>query len=133
MKPKTIVGVLLLVGFSSVLLFNFGEQVGGYMNFEEASETGSRAHVVGDWVEERAFSYNKEENVFSFHMSDELGNVREVRYSNPKPPNFEEAEQLVVEGYTDGNFFVAENILVKCPSKYEDNSEMEAVPDLTNS
>jgi len=133
MKPKTIVGVLLLVGFSSVLLFNFGEQVGGYMNFDEAAETGSRAHVVGDWVEERSFSYDKELNVFSFHMTDELGNVREVHYANPKPPNFEDAEQLVVEGYTDGEFFIAENILVKCPSKYENNSEFGEIPDLTKS
>ena len=133
MKPKTVIGVVVLMGFSFLLLFNFGEQVGGYMNFEEAAETGSRAHVVGDWVRESAFAYDKEMNVFSFHMTDELGNTREVRYSNPKPPNFEDAEQLVVEGFTDGEIFVAENILVKCPSKYEDTSELEGVPDLTNS
>lgn len=133
MKPKTVVGILLLVGFSSVLLFNFGEQVGGYMNFDQAAETGSRAHVVGTWVRESAFSYNRENNVFSFHMTDELGNVREVQYSNPKPPNFEDAEQLVVEGFTKGEIFIAENILVKCPSKYENTSEFEDIPDLTNS
>ena len=76
MKAKTIIGVLLLVGFSSVLLLNFGQQVGGYMNFDEAAETGSRAHVVGDWVQDRSFAYNNELNVFSFHMTDALGNVR---------------------------------------------------------
>lgn len=133
MKPKTIVGILLLVGFSSVLLMNFGSQVGGYMNFVQAEEAGTRAHVVGDWVRERAFSYNTSTNVFSFHMTDELGNTREVHYANPKPPNFEDAEQLVVEGYTSGEIFVAKNILVKCPSKYEQSEGLNTVPDLTKS
>jgi cytochrome c-type biogenesis protein CcmE len=43
-----------------------------------------------------------------------------VRYNNPKPANFEEAEQVVVEGRNQDGTFVAENILVKCPSKYND-------------
>ena len=133
MKPKTIIGIVLLVGFSSVLLMNFGTQVGGYMNFEQAEEAGSRAHVVGDWDRDQSFKYDANTNVFSFHMMDELGNVRQVRYMNPKPPNFEDAERLVVDGYPQGEIFVAEHILVKCPSKYEKTDEFENIPDLTNS
>jgi cytochrome c-type biogenesis protein CcmE len=133
MKAKTIIGIVLLVAFSSVLLMNFGTQVGGYMNFEQAEETGARAHVVGDWVRDQSFNYDAASNIFSFHMTDELGNVRQVRYMNPKPPNFEDAERLVVDGYPKGEIFVAEHILVKCPSKYENTGELENVPDLTTS
>jgi cytochrome c-type biogenesis protein CcmE len=46
--------------------------------------------------------------------------VRKVRYPNPKPANFEQAEQVVVEGRMDGQAFAADHILVKCPSKYND-------------
>lgn len=120
MKPKTIVGLILIVAFSSLLFMNFGQQVGGYMNFEEAMASGSKAHVVGMWVEKETFSYNATTNVFSFKMKDDAGNVRSVRYLNPKPANFEDAEKLVIEGVAEGDHFLAHNILVKCPSKYND-------------
>ncbi|MDA1027508.1 MAG: cytochrome c maturation protein CcmE [Bacteroidetes bacterium] len=120
MKPKTIVGLILIVGFSSMLFLNFGQQVGGYMNFEEAEDTGDKAHVVGMWVDEAAFRYDASTNIFTFHMQDDAGNVREIRYKNPKPANFEDAEKLVIEGVAEGDHFVAHNILVKCPSKYND-------------
>ncbi len=128
MNKKTIIGLVLLVGFSSVLFMNFGQQVGGYMNFEQAAETGSKAHVVGMWVADAPFQYDAQRNVFSFTMKDDAGNVRRVRYANPKPANFEDAEKLVIEGYADGNEFVAENILVKCPSKYNDERGLQQTP-----
>jgi cytochrome c-type biogenesis protein CcmE len=120
MKPKTIIGLILIVGFSSMLFLNFGSQVGGYMNFDEAQATGSKAHIVGMWVDQEAFRYDAATNVFTFHMKDDAGNVREIRYGNPKPANFEDAEKLVIEGVAEGDHFVAHNILVKCPSKYND-------------
>ena len=120
MKPKTIIGLVLMAAFGSLLLFNFGEQVGGYMSFAQAEASGAKAHVVGTWAEQQPMQYDRAANVFTFHMRDEEGQLRQVRYANPKPANFEEAEQLVVEGYTQGDQFVAEHILVKCPSKYNE-------------
>ena len=118
MKKKTIFGLILMVGFASLLLFNFGEQVGGYMDFSQVSETGSRAHVVGEWVKDQHFEYDPEQNQFSFMMKDSQGSVMQVVYYNPKPANFEDAESVVVEGRIKGDVFEAEHILVKCPSKY---------------
>ncbi len=117
---KTLIGILFMVGFSSLLLWSFGKQVGGYMDFSEAAQTRSRAHVVGKWVKERHFTYDREKNTFSFYMEDEKGNIRLVVYPRPKPPNFEDAEEVVVEGEMQGDVFYAEHILVKCPSKYND-------------
>lgn len=125
MKPKTIIGLVVMIGFAALLFLNFGEQVGGYMNFEEAAQTGARAHVVGYWVSEQASSYDPARNLFTFHMRDEEGNVRQVHYANPKPASFEDAEKLVIEGRHDGEVFVAEHILMKCPSKYNDTRGLE--------
>jgi cytochrome c-type biogenesis protein CcmE len=125
MKPKTIVGLVLLVGFTSVLFMNFGQQVGGYMNFSEAEATGAQAHVVGYWVEDQSYQYDADNNIFSFHMRDEAGTVRKVHYPNPKPPNFEDAEKLVIDGKVENDVFVAEHILVKCPSKYNNASGLQ--------
>jgi cytochrome c-type biogenesis protein CcmE len=125
MKPKTIIGLVLMAAFGSLLLLNFGDQVGGYMSFAQAEASGSKAHVVGTWAEQHPMQYDRQANVFTFHMRDEDGRLRQVRYANPKPANFEEAEQLVVEGYAQGDQFVAEHILVKCPSKYNDAKGLE--------
>ncbi len=118
MKWKSIIGLIAMAGFAGLLFFNFGSQVSGYMNFEQAAQTGSQAHVVGTWVEDRPTRYDRSENVFSFYMKDESGTVRKVRYPNPKPANFEQAEQVVVEGTMNDDAFAADDILVKCPSKY---------------
>ena len=125
MKTKTIVGLVLMGAFASLLLLNFGDQVGGYMNFAQAGETGSRAHVVGEWVEEQEFEYDPDINQFTFMMKDSEGAMMRVVYNNPKPANFEDAESVVVEGKMNGDVFEAEYILVKCPSKYNDTRSLE--------
>lgn len=120
MKWKTIIGLAAMLGFGALLFVNFGNQVGGYMNFTEAARSGTSAHVVGTWAESRPTHYSRSQNVFTFYMRDKAGTVRKVRYKNPKPANFEEAEQVVVQGETQDDVFVAKHILVKCPSKYND-------------
>ena len=120
MKKTTLIGIVLLLGFTSLLMFSFGDQVRGYMQFSEAAATGKQAHVVGTWVQDRHYRYERERNTFSFYMADQAGEIRLVEYPNPKPANFEDAEQLVVEGAIDGEIFRAEHILVKCPSKYNE-------------
>lgn len=124
-RKKTLFGLVIMAAFASLLLMNFGEQVGGYMNFSQAIETGSRAHVVGDWLRDDHFEYDRETNQFSFMMIDAEGMAMKVVYNNPKPPNFEDAESVVVEGSMQGEVFVAEHILVKCPSKYNDERSLQ--------
>lgn len=126
MKIKSIAGFVLIIGFTSLLLMNFGSSVGGYMNFEQAEAADAKAHVVGMWIEPDAVRYDAQTNIFTFRMKDEAGNVRTVRYANPKPANFEDAEQVVIEGRPGENGdFIAETILVKCPSKYNDQSALQ--------
>lgn len=124
MKSKNIIGIAFIIGFITLAFINFGSSVGGYMDFEEAKATGAKAHVVGKWLSEKPVAYDNQQNIFSFYMEDENGVERKVHYLNPKPANFEDAEKLVIEGHMDGDVFVADYILVKCPSKYNDTNVM---------
>ncbi len=126
-KFRTIFSLVALIGFGSLLLFNFGEQVSGYMAFSEAEASGSHAHVVGYWVQPETAYYNPEDNLFTFHMQDEEGTIRKVLYRNTKPASFENAEKLVVEGHLKGDIFEAKHILMKCPSKYSDTNTLDQV------
>lgn len=126
MKPKLILGVVAIVGFTSLLMYNFGNSISTYVNFEEASE-GTSAHVIGTWDNSQEHGFSRETMRFTFHMKDEDGNVRRVVYPRPKPNNFEQATQLVVIGQMRNNTFHADEMLMKCPSKYNDTDQLEFV------
>jgi cytochrome c-type biogenesis protein CcmE len=123
MKPKLIVGVVSIVAFTSLLMYNFGNSISTYVNFEQAAERGN-SHVVGTWDSTQEHGFSRETMQFSFHMKDQDGNVRRVVYPRPKPNNFEQATQLVVIGEMRNNVFHAHDMLMKCPSKYNDGSEL---------
>lgn len=124
MKPKLIIGIISIVLFTSLLMYNFGNSISTYVNFEQA-EGRSTSHVVGTWDNTQDYGFSRETMQFSFHMKDEDGNVRRVVYSKPKPNNFEQATQLVVIGELRNNVFYANEMLMKCPSKYNENPEFE--------
>ncbi len=126
MKPKLMLGVGAIVLFTSLLMYNFGTSISTYVNFEEA-ENRTSSHVVGVWDSSQDYGFSRETMQFSFHMKDEDGNVRRVVYPRPKPNNFEQATQLVVIGEMRNNVFYANDMLMKCPSKYNDPSEADFV------
>lgn len=117
MKPKLIIGIVAIVGFTSLLMYNFGESISTYTTFEGATDM-STAHIPGTWVEEKGADFSLETKKFVFHMTDEDGVSKKVVYSKPKPNNFEQADQLVVIGEMRGEIFYADEMLMKCPSKY---------------
>ncbi len=119
MKPKLVIGIIAIIGFTSLLMYNFGESISTYTNFEKASEMKS-AHVAGVWDDSQDYGFSPETKVFSFFMTDEAGNTKRVVYSKPKPNNFEQADRLVVIGEMRGETFYANDMLMKCPSKYND-------------
>lgn len=117
MKPKLIVGLIAIIGFTSLLMYNFGNSISTYVNFEQADGMEG-AHVVGSWEDSKSYGFSMETKQFSFHMEDRQGNVRRVVYPKPKPNNFEQATQLVVIGEMQSGVFYANDMLMKCPSKY---------------
>lgn len=124
MKPKVIIGIIAIIGFTSLLMYNFGESISTYTDFEIAKEMDN-AHVPGVWVQTEEYGFSKETMQFTFHMQDESGNVRKVVYPRPKPNNFEEADRLVVIGEMRNNVFYANEMLMKCPSKYNNADPSE--------
>ena len=65
-------------------------------------------------------------NHFEFWMIDSLQNESLVIYNQPKPQDLDKSEKVVVVGKMDveADVFRAEQILLKCPSKYN-NGELQ--------
>ena len=121
MRPRLIFGIVGIIGFTSLVMFNFSQSISSYVDFEQAAKlNGDRIHVVGIWDDSKPASFSNETMTFSFYMKDESGISRRVTYPRPKPNNFEQADQIVVIGEMRGDTFVSNDMLVKCPSKYND-------------
>ena len=59
---------------------------------------------------------------WTFMLQDKDGKMVKVISSEPKPPNFEQAVSIVAIGryQPEQQAFVADSLLVKCPSKYQE-------------
>ena len=56
---------------------------------------------------------------FTFVMLDENEAEQKVFHPNPIPQDFDRSEQVVVVGSYQKDLFIADKILLKCPSKYQ--------------
>jgi len=110
--------------FAVMLAVNFAQSMSIYTNFSVAKESGDYVHIVGKWVERDKASYNPNLDQFMFYLEDSTKAVELVRYHEPKPNDFEKAEKVVVIGkYLDKEkLFEADKIVMKCPSKYEEET-----------
>ena len=112
------VGAVLVVAFLAYGTTSFKSNLTPYVSFEEAAKTARKVQVAGGLVE-NSTKYLDESQELLFAMVDDGGNEMTVHYKGVKPGNFEEAVQIVAVGsYSDG-VFEAEQLLVKCPSKYQ--------------
>ncbi len=101
-----------------------------YESFDTAAENPEKEyHVVGKLNKEKELEYNpiKNANEFSFYLVDNSGEEKKVVYSNTKPQDFEKSEQIVVIGKCKDDAFYASQILMKCPSKYNNGQPVAAV------
>ena len=100
-----------------------------YASFKEADEHPTRTfHVVGKLDKNKPFLYDAHlnANLFTFYLIDKDGTERKVMLEKPKPDDFEHSEQIVVIGTAGGNEeFKAKDVLMKCPSKYNDGKPTE--------
>jgi cytochrome c-type biogenesis protein CcmE len=96
-----------------------------YSNFATAQQTPDKSHqIVGHLSLDKPVHYDpmQDANSFSFFMKDGAGKEMKVICQKAKPQDFERSEQIVLTGQARGEVFVASQIQLKCPSKYQDEA-----------
>jgi cytochrome c-type biogenesis protein CcmE len=113
------VGGVLIVAFLAYGATSFKSNLTPYVSFDEAMRSPSKVQVAGQLVQGSS-EYVEASSQLRFGLYEETsGNTMSVVYEGVKPGNFEEATQIVAIGsYRDGEF-AADQLLVKCPSKYQ--------------
>jgi cytochrome c-type biogenesis protein CcmE len=127
MKKSHIVGLLVIAVAIAIIVSTAGD-ASSYVTFDKAYEMSSvgnkvSIHVVGDLKKDFRGEITGLEKApdnlsFSFLLIDENKKEQKVYYNEPMPPDFTRSEKIVVIGSYRGNIFVADKILLKCPSKY---------------
>lgn len=122
MKKGAIIG-LITIAICVCFLVSLNADTNTYSNFKEAASSNREEHVMGYWEKSQGMQYDaqKDPNHFAFQMKDQAGEIRKVVYSGSKPQDFERSEKLVLIGKMQNETFYASKILMKCPSKYNDN------------
>lgn len=121
MKKIHIVAIIMIAAAIGILISAAGD-MSTYGTFAEAEITEQKVKIAGQLSKDKEMYYNPEEdpNYFSFFIKDSKGDERKVVLLAAKPQDFELSEQIVVTGQMDGETFVATDLLMKCPSKYQD-------------
>lgn len=122
MKPGRIVLLALIAIFLVVLAINFSSNASVYTAFSDAKNRNGKVHIVGEWVQRENSQYDPQRDLFTFYLQDTTQAVEQIHYYEPKPANFEQAEKIVVVGAYENEKFVADKIVMKCPSKYEETT-----------
>ena len=122
---RTNIVVLLLVAVLMGTLFSVFTTNSESVVFARAfAEPGIEFKVSGTLDTDHPVVYDPEVSVSRtrFHMRDKEGEVREVILNKPKPTGLEQSESIDLYGRVVDGQFIAGEMLMKCPSKYNEQS-----------
>jgi cytochrome c-type biogenesis protein CcmE len=120
MKIKLILAAVIVVSVAAWGFSSFTKSMTSYVDFAEAQKRASRVQVMGA-VDHDKVVYDVDKQLLEFPITDEAGATMTVHYSGTMPGNFSQATHAVCVGRYNGSQFEAEQLLIKCPSKYQGN------------
>jgi cytochrome c-type biogenesis protein CcmE len=129
---KSHIFIIVIIAVAVAIIVSSTNEASTYVTFSEAYQLASNGnaksiHVVGELKKDAdgkvvGIAPGADKVSFSFIMVDEGGKEQQVFYNEPMPQDFTRSEKVVVIGSYKGESFYAEKILLKCPSKYQENS-----------
>lgn len=114
----TVLGVVAIVGFLAFGAGAFKSNLTPYVTFAEARAAHGAVQITGKLVP-GSDSFEAGSSRILFTLREDSGDTMRVAYSGAVPGNLKEADMIVAIGRFDGSLLLAEGILTKCPSKYE--------------
>lgn len=129
MKKTHIIAILVIASAIAIIVSTAGD-ASSYVSFAQAYQMATvgnttSIHVVGALKKDQqggiiGLEKSSDNLSFSFILIDENNKEQKVYYNEPMPPDFTRSEKVVIIGGYRGDLFVADKILLKCPSKYQE-------------
>lgn len=127
---KSHILILVVIAAAIAIIISTAGDASTYVTFDEAqamwtSGNKKEIHVVGELKKDDeghiiGIQEGADRVSFSFIMVDDKGREQTVFYNQPMPADFTRSEKVVVIGSYDDDHFMASKILLKCPSKYQE-------------
>ena len=129
MKKSHIIAIIVIAAAIGIII-STAEDASRYVSFDRAFQLASNGkktqiHVVGGLKKDvngniLGLEKSADKLSFSFIFVDESQKEQTVYYNEPMPPDFTRSEKVVLIGAYQNNTFVANKIILKCPSKYQE-------------
>ncbi|MBS1569778.1 MAG: cytochrome c maturation protein CcmE [Bacteroidetes bacterium] len=127
MKRSHIIALVIIAVAIAALIGSLSDS-SSYANLNEAfAKPGKEFHVVGTLDRSQPIVYEPSVNasLTQFSMVDLNGRKCKVNLAMAKPQDLERSERLVLIGEADANGeFHAKDMLLKCPSKYNEENKV---------
>ncbi|MCT4623555.1 MAG: cytochrome c maturation protein CcmE [Schleiferiaceae bacterium] len=96
-----------------------------YQSFTGAEKNmGQQVKVIGSLDLNEEISFDPNTIMLSFTCVDKDGRSSKVYLNKTKPQDFERSEEITLTGIATDTAFIASEILMKCPSKYNEQNQM---------
>lgn len=119
MKGKYVIGIIIIVGFIVFGAISLKKSLTPYVGFAQAKNSPETVQIIGKIVEGETYYDTLAQNLV-FTLTDR--NTRDqmkIIYQGVKPGNFDQAIEIVAIGNYQEGAFHSDQLLVKCPSKYQ--------------
>jgi cytochrome c-type biogenesis protein CcmE len=129
-KTKFIIGGAI-IALAIVYLIYTGVQSSAayFLTVEELYAKGTamenRTVRVAGKVDAATIDFNNRDLILQFDVMSENGQRMHVLFNGPKPDQMREGAEAILEGKYDGQVFTAQSLLLKCPSRYEEQGVEE--------
>ncbi len=127
---KSHILVIIIIAAAIGIVVTTADDASTYVTFDQAYQLASNGsknsiHVVGQLKKDAegqviGIAPGADRVSFSFVMIDDSQKEQIVIYNEPMPQDFTRSEKVVVIGSYSGDTFIADKILLKCPSKYQE-------------
>ena len=118
MNVKYLLAAVLVTAAVAIGVTSFRKTVTPYVSFAEARRSSGMVQVKGVLADKK-YVVREGDQFLRFRLKDDGNEVVEVRYKGVIPGNFDQATSIVAIGSSQDGPFEAEQLLVKCPSKYQ--------------
>jgi len=129
-RVKFIIGGAIIAVAVIYLIFTATQSTAAYfLTVEELHAKGDAIYGrnlrVSGQVADDGIDYNSRDLVLRFQVMGESGQLLPVTFNGPKPDQLRPDVEAILAGTFDGNEFTAQTILIKCPSRYEEQGVLE--------
>jgi len=118
MKPAAWFGLVVIICALAFGAKAFVTNLTPYVSFADARRAQGTVQVMGA-LDKASISSGASGLDFTLIAKDGSNDRIPVTFQRTRPANFEMAIEVTAIGKWDGRVFRADNLLVKCPSKYQ--------------